>query len=128
MSTSSASNIEPVVGRGVFASRDIPAYTVLDICPVLVLSPEENKQHIEKTSLYHYTYNWPIVGPDGTKQTSQAVIFGLGSLFNHSRDQNVIWERDLDRHIVTYRTSRAIRKDEELCKSIYKQYNCNTIT
>ena len=42
-------------GRGVFATKDIPAKTILDICPVLVLGIEENKQHIEHTSLYHYT-------------------------------------------------------------------------
>jgi hypothetical protein len=44
-----------IVGRGVFATKDIPARTIIDICPVLILGTEENKQHIEKTSLYHYT-------------------------------------------------------------------------
>lgn len=42
-------------GRGVFATKDIPAHTIIDICPVLVLGIDENKKHIENTSLYHYT-------------------------------------------------------------------------
>jgi uncharacterized protein len=43
------------VGRGVFAGKDIPARTVLEVCPVLVLDPVENKEHIERTDLYNYT-------------------------------------------------------------------------
>jgi hypothetical protein len=42
-------------GRGVFAAARIPAYTVLETCPVLVLDPTENKEHIAKTELFHYT-------------------------------------------------------------------------
>lgn len=43
------------IGRGVFATKDIPAKTIIDVCPVLVLGHEENIDHIEHTSLYHYT-------------------------------------------------------------------------
>lgn len=43
------------IGRGVFASQDIPARSVLEVCPVLVLDPSENENHIKKTELYHYT-------------------------------------------------------------------------
>ncbi|RMZ66169.1 histone lysine methyltransferase set7 [Pyrenophora seminiperda CCB06] len=105
-------------GRGVFATSNIGAGTIIDICPVLVLGIEENKEHIEKTSLYHYTYNWPIRGTDGINQTAQAVIFGLGSMFNHStQEQNVGWMRDLERQTVTYQAVRDIREGEELCIS-----------
>ena len=44
-----------LAGRGVFATKDISAKTIIDICPVLMLGPEENKDFIERTSLYHYT-------------------------------------------------------------------------
>ena len=47
---------------------------------------------------------------------AQAVIFGLGSMFNHAMDQNVGWERDTDRLLVTYRSLRDISAGEELCK------------
>lgn len=43
------------IGRGVFATKVIPAKTVIEVCPVLILGLEENKTHIEHTSLYHYT-------------------------------------------------------------------------
>lgn len=62
--------------------------------------------------------NWPITGSDGSKQKAQAVILGLGSMFNHStQDQNVVWERDTERLIITYKALRDIPVGEELCKS-----------
>jgi SET domain-containing protein len=48
----------------------------------------------------------------------QAIIFGLGSMFNHSSDgQNVAWKRSLELEIITYTTLRAIEAGEELCIS-----------
>jgi uncharacterized protein len=43
------------IGRGVFASEDIPANTVIEVSPVLVLDKNENDEHISKTELCHYT-------------------------------------------------------------------------
>ncbi|KAG9245291.1 hypothetical protein BJ878DRAFT_25632 [Calycina marina] len=116
-------------GRGVFASKDIPAKTVLEVSPVLVLDPVENSEHICKTDLYNYTYNWPYMPPIPAKvqqeaspkskiTTTQAVIFGLGSMFNHSTMfQNVGWERDVTKLVITYTSLRDIKAGEELCIS-----------
>lgn len=106
-------------GRGVFTSAPIPAGTIIDTSSVLILDPAENIAHVEKTSLYHYTYNWPRIDSKGQPLgKTQAVIFGLGSMFNHStRDQNVGWKRDLQREVVVYRALRDIRAGEELCIS-----------
>ncbi|CAI9630691.1 protein methyltransferase [Alternaria burnsii] len=113
-----AIKVDTPKGRGVFATKDIPARTIIDICPVLILGIEENKTHIENTSLYHYTYNWPIVDNNGNSKVAQAVIFGLGSMFNHStQEQNVGWMRDAQRQIITYRALRDIPAGEELCIS-----------
>ncbi|EON62765.1 hypothetical protein W97_01990 [Coniosporium apollinis CBS 100218] len=104
-------------GRGVFASKDIPARTVIDTCPVLVLGIEENDTYVKHTVLYHYTYNWPSKDSDGKLTNTQAVILGLGSMFNHALDQNVGWERDVARSLVTYTALRDIKAGEELCIS-----------
>lgn len=106
-------------GRGIFASRKIPSGTVIDTSPVLVLDPKENAAYIEKTVLYHYTYNWPL--PDRLSQKmlkTQAVVLGLGSMFNHStRRQNIGWTRDLENEVIIYRALRDIDQGEELCIS-----------
>jgi len=83
-----------------------------------VLGLNENKKHIEYTSLYHYTYNWPILDDFGKRHVAQAVILGLGSMFNHSnQNQNVVWDRDPERLIITYKALRDIPVGEELCIS-----------
>lgn len=52
------------------------------------------------------------------KGKTQAVVFGLGSMFNHStKGQNVGWERDLMHDLVIYRALRDINEGEELCIS-----------
>jgi hypothetical protein len=52
------------------------------------------------------------------KINTQAVVFGLGSLFNHSSlAQNVGWKRDLDRQVIVYTALRDIAAGEELCIS-----------
>ncbi len=105
-------------GRGVFAGHHIPAGSIIETCPVLILDPQENRDHIEKTALYHYTYNWPIFGTTGKPSKTQAVVFGLGSMFNHStQNQNVGWRRDLANELIVYRALRDVQKGEELCIS-----------
>jgi hypothetical protein len=76
--------------------------------------------------------NWPYTPPQSkdksnddpqTKRkvlpsTTQAIIFGLGSMFNHSTlQQNVGWERDLENKLITYVALRDIKEGEELCIS-----------
>ncbi|KAF8474928.1 hypothetical protein BDZ91DRAFT_674929 [Kalaharituber pfeilii] len=103
-------------GRGVYASCPISAGTVIDTAPVIVLTREDWEQHVQFTALAHYSYNWPI--RDGnTSQIvmHQAIVLGLGSMFNHSRiRQNVGWRRDIGAGTVTYLTIRDVKEGEEL--------------
>jgi len=48
---------------------------------------------------------------------AQAVVFGLGSMFNHTRVQNVGWIRDLHLRVIVYKALRRINPGEELCIS-----------
>ncbi|KAM0183864.1 hypothetical protein ACHAPF_000309 [Botrytis cinerea] len=92
-------------GRGVFASQDIPARSVLEMV----------------SSNWPYNPKSPNDGSNGTTKppsTTQAVILGLGSMFNHSTlHQNVGWERDVQNLLITYTALRDIKKGEELCIS-----------
>lgn len=86
-------------GRCVKASRRIPAHSVIDICPVLVLDPIEVQNHFQHTFMNNYTYTWPWKDPQtGRKFQTQALALGLGSLFNHSSHLwkcNVGWTRQV---------------------------------
>lgn len=110
-----------------FAGAPIAARSIVDVCPVLVFSADENAEHVQQTVLQHYTYTWPIprapsntpsrLDSSGHVQT-QAVVLGLGSLFNHSGlQQNVGWTRQIDAKTITYTALRDIDVGEELCIS-----------
>ncbi|BGP18724.1 hypothetical protein JCM10213_009203 [Rhodosporidiobolus nylandii] len=111
---------DPAVGRGVFATADIPAGEVVEISPVLVLSEEEYSgrkkgeesdgtlRGVEASQLRGYVFTW---GRDG----SMAVALGLGSLFNHSASPNVSYSLDTAQYTISYRAAKPIKAGEELC-------------
>lgn len=60
----------------------------------------------------------PAAGGAKLQKNTQAVVFGLGSLFNHStRRQNVGWMRDVAKKVVIYRALQDVKKGDELCIS-----------
>ncbi|MCJ1433638.1 hypothetical protein MMC27_003001 [Xylographa pallens] len=106
-------------GRGVFASRSIPARTIIEESPVIVL-PLQDLNGIKTTLLNDYTFNWPYQDHrTGKECKTQAVVLGLGSLFNHdsSHGQNVGWRRNLKSQSIIYTALRDIDVGEELCIS-----------
>ena len=94
-------------GRGVFAAEEIPAYTVIEISPVLVLS-EKDRSLVEQTLLYDYIFAW---GENGTRA---CIALGYLSLYNHSYHANCDYEMDFDDELMTITTVRDIQRGEEL--------------
>jgi SET domain-containing protein len=94
-------------GRGVFTAKSIPANTVIEISPVLVLSAKERKT-IEKTKLFDYIFEW------GRSKKLACLALGYVSLYNHAYDSNCDYEMDFEHKLVTIRTVRKIKKGEEL--------------
>ncbi|KAI5789027.1 hypothetical protein EDC01DRAFT_123678 [Geopyxis carbonaria] len=103
-------------GRGIFARSPLPAGTIIDTAPVILLSDEDFEAHVRHSALWHYSYNWPTTDPaTGKPRTQQALVLGLGSMFNHStRAQNVGWKRDVAAQCVVYVALRDIAAGEEL--------------
>jgi uncharacterized protein len=95
-------------GRGVYTSKNIPAGTVIEISPVLVLSPKERKT-IEETKLFDYIFEW------GNNHKSGAIALGYVSLYNHSYDANCDYDMDYDNLVMTVRTVKPVKKGGELC-------------
>ncbi|KAF9207663.1 hypothetical protein CPC16_011586 [Podila verticillata] len=95
-------------GRGVVTSVHIPARTTIDLCPILLFPTEEYTLHGQFTQLDHYTYRW--LG-------GMALALGLGSMFNHSKEPNVGFQRDFENKMIRYSTLRDVAPGEELCIS-----------
>lgn len=65
---------------------------------------------------YDLCSNWPKrCESSGKSVIHQAIVLGLGSMFNHSViRQNVGWKRNLEAGVIIYSTLRDIEQGEEL--------------
>ncbi|CAG8537650.1 3921_t:CDS:2 [Ambispora gerdemannii] len=96
----------PHKGRGVFSKSSILSRTLIEISPILLFSHSEYEEHGKHTILKQYTYRWK----DG-----YALAIGLGSLFNHSRNNNVGYVKDFEANVIRYYTLCDIESGKELC-------------
>ena len=94
-------------GRGVFTKQNIPANTIIEISPVVVMSAEE-RILLDQTLLHDYIFEW---GKD-SKQCCMAL--GYVPVYNHSYQSNCEYEMDFENEIIKIKTIRAIEVGEEL--------------
>lgn len=93
-------------GRSVIATRSFKVGEIIESCPVITLTPTERK-HLEKTLMAFYIYPW--------KSTrSASLVFGYGSLINHSFDPNADWKQNFKTQSMVYRAIKPIKKGEEI--------------
>lgn len=93
-------------GRGVFASGDVPAGTVIETAPVILI-PDPGWEELEKTPLRDYYFVW--------NDEAVAIVLGHGSLYNHSYDPNADLMYRFDERLVDFVALRDIRRGEEIC-------------
>lgn len=94
-------------GRGVFTKKPIPANTVVEISPVIVMSADERKL-LDQTLLHDYIFEW---GPNGDQC---CMALGYISIYNHAYQSNCEYEMDFGNASVRIRTVRMIEAGEEL--------------
>ncbi|WRT64013.1 uncharacterized protein IL334_000940 [Kwoniella shivajii] len=98
----------PSRGRGVFAPSTIPAGTLIEESPVLVISRKEWEEgKMNDTILGSYGFCW--------KDGGMGIGLGLASLFNHSSIPNVNFIRSSKTSTIKFITSKKVEKGEELC-------------
>lgn len=95
------------MGRGVFTCEAIPAETIIEASPVIVMT-KEDQVHLDKTKLHDYIFEW---GKDSTKC---CMALGLVPMYNHSYKSNCEYIMDFEADMIFVQTVRAIEKDEEL--------------
>lgn len=94
-------------GRGVFTKQNIPANTIIEISPVVVMSAEE-RILLDQTLLHDYIFEWG----KGSKQCCMAL--GYVPVYNHSYKSNCEYEMDFENEIIKVKTIRLIKEGEEL--------------
>ena len=94
-------------GRGVFTKRAIPANTVIEISPVIVMS-KADREFLDKTLLHDYIFEW------GKLKDKCAMALGWVPMYNHSYKSNCEYFMDFDNDNITVRTVRDIKKGTEV--------------
>jgi uncharacterized protein len=94
-------------GRGVFSSGNLAAGTIIEIAPVIVMSPEE-RVILDQTRLHDYIFLW------GTDETQCCVALGYVSIYNHDYLSNAEYEMDFETNTIRIKTVREIKEGEEI--------------
>ena len=97
----------PQMGKGVFTKERIPANTVIEISPVIVMK-KEDKEYLDKTLLHDYIFLW------GKLQDKCCMALGLIPMYNHSYKSNCEYFMDFEDDTIMIETVRVIEKGEEL--------------
>ncbi len=94
-------------GRGVFTRERIPASTVIEISPVIVME-KSDRQHLDKTLLHDYIFEW------GKLKDKCCMALGLIPVYNHSYKSNCEYFMDFEELTILVKTVRVIERGEEL--------------
>jgi SET domain-containing protein len=94
-------------GRGVFTHERIPANTVIEIAPVIVMQ-HADREHLDKTLLHDYIFEW------GKTKDQCAMALGLIPIYNHNYKSNCEYFMDYEESSIMVKTVRVIENGEEL--------------
>jgi uncharacterized protein len=92
-------------GRGIYANREIKKGELLEICPVIVISKEED-EYLSKTNLANYYFYWG--------ESEKAIALGYASIFNHSYTPNASFYCNSKQMVICFNAIKDIRNGEEI--------------
>ncbi len=104
------------MGKGVFTSEPIKAWTVIEVAPVIVMNQKDRKL-LDQTLLHDYIFEW------GDKPKQCCMALGYVPLYNHSFNSNCEYEMEYDDALIRVKTVRKIEKGEELFINYNGTYN-----
>ena len=93
-------------GRGLVAAKDIEAGKVLFVAPTIRVPRTQYEEHCKFTVFEDYLF----IGRSGDAHLALA----LGSIFNHSKHPNILWNLDEEQDKITYKSFYAVKKGEPL--------------
>lgn len=94
-------------GRGVFTAHEIEAGDLIEVCPLIIVPPDEVPL-IHKTILHDYYYLWPV--PEG----SACIVLGYGGIYNHKQEANSEVIMDLEKNEFEFKCIKYIEAGEEI--------------
>lgn len=101
-------------GRGMFALRDIPAGSIIEVSPAITVAATSVVENGEAPD--GYLLQWDA----DTEGEEFCMPLGYIMLYNHSDNPNVRLENDMEEYTITAFAARDIKEGEELTWN----YNC----
>jgi len=97
-------------GRGVFATKKIHTGEIIEYCPVIFISEKESLFFEKEDTVLEYYYMFQ------REFNNSCVIFGYGSIYNHSRNPNAEVDYNLKKlqNFVLFRAIKNIKPGEEI--------------
>jgi len=94
-------------GRGVFTSTALEKGDMIEICPLIIIPPNEVAA-IHQTVLHDYYFLWtdPI--------DSACIALGFGSLYNHNPLNNAEVFMDVETNEIEFRACKKIIAGDEI--------------
>ena len=105
-------------GRGVFTHEKIPAGTIIEIAPVLVMTNDERKL-LDQTLLHDYLFEW------GENRNQCCMALGWVAVYNHSYESNCEYEMDFEKQLIAVKTMKEVGAGEELFINYNGDWNNN---
>ena len=94
-------------GRGVFTRERIPAGTVIEVAPVIVME-KTDREYLDKTLLHDYIFEW------GKDKNQCCMALGLIPIYNHEYKSNCEYFMDFEDSTIFVKTVCVVEKGEEL--------------
>ena len=94
-------------GRGIFTEALLPAETIVETAPVIVMDAAERKL-LDQTRLHDYIFEW------GEDSQQCAMALGWIPIYNHAVPANCEYFMDFEADIIFIKTVRDISPGEEL--------------
>jgi len=102
------------IGNGVFTNKSIKNGQNIEICPIIKIN---NKFLFQQGNILNdYIFNDPL------NDDNKILVFGYGSIYNHSNDPNVDYYYDNDNNKMIFKAIKDINKDSELFISYGKKW------
>lgn len=94
-------------GRAVYTTETIPANTVIEESPVIVMTKAE-REYLDRTLLHDYIFEW------GELKDKCCMALGLIPMYNHSNNSNCEYFMDFEEETIQVKTRRVVKIEEEL--------------
>ena len=105
-------------GRAVFTRERIPANTIIEESPVIVMN-KRDRVHLDKTLLHDYIFEW------GEQKDKCCMALGYIPMYNHSYKSNCEYFMDFEEAVIQVKTIRIIESEEELTINYNGDWNNN---